>query len=149
MNPNSIYVKYPRTKHLPNSPGASENDLILDTASHFSGKEIVITTKMDGENCLDENTIVLTENGEKTIREICEEKYTGNILSFNIENNKQCWDKCQEHFIQNISDDWYEIELENGISIKLTGKHLVFLPKLNCYRQVCDLIENDEVLLKK
>lgn len=44
------YYKYPRTYHLPFSPGADISDKVLDSADHFKGKEIVITEKMDGEN---------------------------------------------------------------------------------------------------
>jgi hypothetical protein len=43
--------KYPRTPHLPWSPGATSDDRILTTTAHFEGKDIVITEKMDGENC--------------------------------------------------------------------------------------------------
>ena len=46
---NTQYYKYPRTPHLPWSPGADEDDIIIDTAEHFEGKEIVVTEKMDGE----------------------------------------------------------------------------------------------------
>jgi hypothetical protein len=46
-------VKYPRTYHLPWSPGATKDDRVLsedETQAAFGGKEIVITEKMDGEN---------------------------------------------------------------------------------------------------
>ncbi len=46
----STYVKYPRTPHLPWSPGASEDDLLLSDSFMFEGKEIVVTEKLDGEN---------------------------------------------------------------------------------------------------
>lgn len=42
--------KYPRTKHLPFSPGATSDDKILKDTSCFNGKTMVITEKMDGEN---------------------------------------------------------------------------------------------------
>ena len=42
--------KYPRTPHLPGSPGRSDDDLSLSTFARLSGEEIVITEKMDGEN---------------------------------------------------------------------------------------------------
>lgn len=46
----SNYMKYPRTPHLPWSPGVSSDDVrILDTAI-FQGREVVVTEKMDGEN---------------------------------------------------------------------------------------------------
>lgn len=44
------YVKYPRTYHLPWSPGASNDDKVLASTKQFEGKEVVITIKMDGEN---------------------------------------------------------------------------------------------------
>ena len=43
------YYKYPRTPHLPWSPGADEDDIIIDTVDSFVGKEVVVTEKMDGE----------------------------------------------------------------------------------------------------
>lgn len=42
--------KYPRTPHLPWSPGATNDDKILTNIDHFIGKEVVVTLKMDGEN---------------------------------------------------------------------------------------------------
>jgi hypothetical protein len=43
-------VKYPRTFHLPWSDGVGDNDRVLEDISHFEGKEVVVTVKMDGEN---------------------------------------------------------------------------------------------------
>lgn len=42
--------KYPRTPHLPWSPGYSCDDLVLDQIKYFKGKEVVVTEKLDGEN---------------------------------------------------------------------------------------------------
>lgn len=49
----NIYYKYPRTMHLYFSPGTQSDDRLLtkqETLDYFSGKEIVITEKIDGEN---------------------------------------------------------------------------------------------------
>lgn len=43
-------VKYPRTWHLPWSPGATDDDRILKDLDHFAGRDVVVTRKMDGEN---------------------------------------------------------------------------------------------------
>lgn len=43
-------VKYPRTYHLPNSPGITSDDKVLKDISHFNGKRVIVTEKMDGEN---------------------------------------------------------------------------------------------------
>lgn len=52
-------MKYPRTPHLPWSPGTTADDRKLsgDWFENYRGKEIVITEKLDGEN----NTV--TRNG--------------------------------------------------------------------------------------
>lgn len=42
-------VKYPRTYHLPWSPGATKDDRIMEDLSGFEGEEVVVTVKMDGE----------------------------------------------------------------------------------------------------
>lgn len=43
-------IKYPRTYHLPWSPGCTSDDKIQSDLSNFVGKQIVVTEKMDGEN---------------------------------------------------------------------------------------------------
>lgn len=42
--------KYPRTPHLPWSPGATDDDVRQLDTSCFSGCDVVVTEKMDGEN---------------------------------------------------------------------------------------------------
>lgn len=44
------YVKYPRTYHLPWSPGKTEDDRTMKDLSMFEGKRVIVTRKMDGEN---------------------------------------------------------------------------------------------------
>lgn len=43
-------VKYPRTPHLPWSPGATSDDVRHVNLQQFSGQQVVVTEKMDGEN---------------------------------------------------------------------------------------------------
>lgn len=44
------YVKYPRTHHLPWSPGLTDDDRMLRSTEHFEGRRVIVTAKMDGEN---------------------------------------------------------------------------------------------------
>lgn len=104
-----------------------------------------ISEKLDG--CLDENTLIETQNdGVKTIKEICETEYKGKILAFNINKNKAVYTKISHHSIKDNNNDWYEINYNDKI-IKLTGEHLVWLPELNCYREVKNLKETDKILI--
>jgi len=43
-------VKYPRTNHLPWSPGVNDDDRVISDLSFFQGKRVIATKKMDGEN---------------------------------------------------------------------------------------------------
>lgn len=43
-------IKYPRSLHLPWSPGATSDDKMLRSTEHFEGREVVETEKLDGEN---------------------------------------------------------------------------------------------------
>lgn len=44
--------KYPRTFHLPWSPGASDDDKILKDVKYLLDTPLVITAKIDGGNCM-------------------------------------------------------------------------------------------------
>ena len=44
------YIKYPRTHHLPASPGATDDDKILRSTSAFEGERVIVSIKGDGEN---------------------------------------------------------------------------------------------------
>lgn len=46
------WVKYPRTYHLPFSPGATDDDRVMSDSrlAAFDGTRIIVTEKMDGEN---------------------------------------------------------------------------------------------------
>lgn len=60
--------KYPRTYHLPFSPGATNDDKIMDSYDHFHDQEIVISQKFDGSNvCLErEHCFARTHSGPPT-----------------------------------------------------------------------------------
>ena len=120
---------------------------LIDRYEDFKKEIWIVTEKLDG--CLDENTILETENGEKTIKEICEIKYSGKIKTFNLETLKEEYRKVLFHsIIENENRQWFEIELENGIKIKLTGNHKIWISNLKCWRRV-DELDGDEIILLK
>ncbi len=43
-------VKYPRTYHLPWSPGMNDDDRMMESLDAFKGQRVIVTEKMDGEN---------------------------------------------------------------------------------------------------
>lgn len=45
-----MLYKYPRTYHVPWSPGSTRDDRTLSDMKHFTGREVIVTDKLDGEN---------------------------------------------------------------------------------------------------
>lgn len=146
----SEYVKYPRTHHVPWSDGMNEDDKMIESMNSFTGCRVIVTEKLDGENCLDEDTLIQTNCGVKKIKEICDLKLNAKVLSFNHEINETEYQQIENHFInESKNDEWYEIELENNVKLKLTGNHKIWINNLNCYRQVKDLIGDEDLYFEK
>jgi len=96
-------------------------------------------SKTDEERCVSENVIVITDKGKKTIKEICETKFKGKVLSYNIVTNKNEWKNIENHSIMRNMNDWIKIEFEDGTDLIVTKKHRIWLPELQCYRNAEDL----------
>jgi hypothetical protein len=112
----------------------------------FPIDKALVQEKVDG--CCDADTILITRNGPKTIREICEEEEQIEILAYNIDTEENVWTKALAFSIQRNNNDWFEIEIENGETIRLTGNHYIWLPNYKCYRQVKNLKVGDDILVK-
>jgi hypothetical protein len=112
---------------------------------------VALEGKLNG--CLSGDTLIKIKGKNKylTIKEIVENKLEVKVLSYNIKKKRNEY-KDISNWMKNGIDikendiKWYEIELANGKKIKATGNHLVYLPKLSCWRRVDELNENDEVL---
>ena len=105
--------------------------------------------KTDEPRCMSGSSILNTDKGDFTIKEICESKETFKVKSYNTNTNTVEYKEIIDKSIKSNNNDWYEIELEDSTKVILTSEHPVYLPELNCYRQVKDLKSNDLVLLDK
>lgn len=106
---------------------------------------ISITSKWHG--CVAKDTIIDTkEYGKMTIGEIVEKKLQCHILAYDIETNETVYAPIGDWYLLRDDGEWYEIELEDGTKIEITGNNPVWLPELNAYRKVEDLT-GDEILL--
>lgn len=108
--------------------------------------------KLDG--CVSGDTLITMADGTRLpIKYIVENEIVGKVLSYNTKTGKLEKDDICGHLKNGVdvnqkenTHQWYEIELEDGRKIKLTGNHKVYLPDLNCYRRV-DELHGDENLL--
>jgi len=105
-----------------------------------------ISRKIHG--CVSWDTVVDTlEYGKKQIKEIVDGKINCHIKALNTLTNEIVFANVDAFYKKENDGDWYEIELENGNKIKITGNNPVWLPRLNCYRKAEELTVNDYVLI--
>ena len=103
---------------------------------------ITISDKWHG--CIAYDTQIETlEFGYLTIKEIYDQRLECHIKAFDFEKNEVVYVPIDNHYFLADDGEWYEIELEDGRTIKITGNNPVWLPELNCYRKVEDLITDD------
>lgn len=104
-----------------------------------------ISTKCHG--CVREDTIVDTlEYGKVTIGEIVNHKKECHIKSFDTEVNEVVYVPIDNFYLIPNDGEWYELELENGIKITITGNNPIYIPSIGAYRRVDELC-GDEYLL--
>lgn len=98
------------------------------------------------EKCVSADTIVETENGKKTIKEVVEgdDKF---VVSVNEENGDLELAEITNKWCKNTDNEWYEIETESGKKIKITGNDFLRLSN-GAYRRVDELQINDEVIIR-
>lgn len=106
-------------------------------------EEIIVTQKLHG--CVHEDTLVDTTKGIKKIKEVVENRLDCQILAHNFETGQDEYCDIGEYFLKENDGEWYEITLEDGRTITITGNNPVWLPEIGCYRRVDELIENDVV----
>ena len=57
-------AKYPRTPHLPWSPGGTKDDRRVESVDSFIGRELIITEKVDGSNlCMTRSNVFARSHG--------------------------------------------------------------------------------------
>ena len=100
--------------------------------------------KVNGNYCFAGNTKVLTEDGEKTIKQIVEEKKPIKVWSYNKEEEKY---ELKEviNFFDNGEKNTMKLILENEREIICTPEHL-FLTKNRGWVKAIDLEEDDDLL---
>lgn len=107
--------------------------------------------KLDG--CVSGDTLISVEGGKNLpIKTIVENKMDIKVLTYNTETNKTEYKPIKNHMknmddVNEQSHQWFELELEDGRKLKVTGNHKIYLPELQCWRRVDELAENDKLLI--
>jgi len=102
-----------------------------------------------GDGCLDRNSILEFEDGSfETIEDVVKNKTSKKVKSYNHEEEKIEFKEIENYFINQNEEDWYEIELDNGKRIKLTGNHQIFETKSKKYIRAKEIKEGDVLLIQ-
>ena len=106
---------------------------------------VTITSKLHG--CVEKHTIVNTmEYGDKTIGEIVDNKINCHIKAYDTDTNEIVYVPIDNFYTIPNDGEWYEIELENGKKITITGNNPIWLPELGIYRRVDELNGDEKIL---
>lgn len=101
-----------------------------------------VSQKLDG--CVSFDTKVKTTVGDVEMKEICEHPEKYQVLTFNHETNEIEPNDVEAVSIKDSADNWYEIELEDGRKLTVTGNHQIWCENLHCYRRVDELDGTEE-----
>ena len=89
------------------------------TKEELSKKKLFLATPMFGGSCIPSTSLIETEDGFKTIKEIVDTRYKGKVKSFSKERNCFEFSKVTNHFVRKNdgSKKWIKLVLkENGIN---------------------------------
>ena len=104
-----------------------------------------VTEKLDG--CVSFDTKVKTTIGDVDMAEICANPSKYEVLTFNHDTNEIEANKVDAVSIKDSADNWYEIELENGKKLTVTGNHRIWCENLHCYRRVDELDGTEDLVV--
>ena len=110
------------------------------------GSRILVFPKYHG--CVAGDTLVDTlEFGSIKISDIVNNRLKCRIKSMDVETDEIVYKNVNDYYFLKDDGDWYELELEDGTKLQITGNNPVWIPTLGVYRRVWDL-EVGDVLTK-
>lgn len=157
--------KFVIKQHLKDNKKSSLEDLIVDDTmiqqfikryniqfeymGHMRGRTLNNCILLWDE-CLHEDEILYTKEGIKTIQEISEilqKDETIEVLSYNFEKDINEYKEVSNIRINDIDEtkeEMFEIELEDGNTIKVTGNHQLYIN--GEYKKIIDVLDSEEEL---
>lgn len=131
--------------HFNSNNPSIESDHIISTWQTLQNYPLLINEfqMVVVDECLDENTMILTENGTKPIKDIVVGE---KVFSYNIETKQfELDDVMKLHRNLSISSDekMYRLEFDQG-TIEVTGNHKILT--IDGYKRADQLTEEDDII---
>lgn len=115
---------------------------LRDMLAGNSDKKLDVTVKWDG--CVHEDTILLTNKGDKTIKEVIIDDDITSVLACNLEAGVDLYVPIIGKNVSEPKKEWVEIQLANGSILKLTEDHEVHTSNRG-WIKACDLTTGDDI----
>lgn len=110
--------------------------------------DTVVDISVKEHGCVDGDSIVNTlEYGDLKIRDIVEQRIPCRVKAYDIDKQEIVYVSIDDYYLLRNDGEWYEIELENGETLLITGNNPVWMPELNCYRRTDELKVGDVLLI--
>jgi intein/homing endonuclease len=101
--------------------------------------------KLAREKCISGDSIIHTENnGNMTIAEFVDNNVVDRVLSYNQETDENEYMEVISGVDNDFSNEWLEIELEDGKTIQVTPNHRMYVVGIG-YVEAKDLTEDMEL----
>lgn len=127
------------------------NDLLKQTHNTIVYQEQVMSIfnkiggfSLEESNCLSGDTLIYTNMGKVSIKEIVDNKLELKVLTLNEKENTFEWKKIKDYF-NNGKKKLIEIELEDGNILKCTPEHEIYTKNRGWVKAI-ELTENDELV---
>ena len=120
----------------------------LERNAHLIDPEDVITETVKVHGCVERGTMIETqEYGEITIGEIVDNKLQCHIKAFDTTTQSIIFVPIGDWYLMKNDGEWYDIELEDGRKLTITGNNPVWVPEINGYRRVDELTGEESLLI--
>lgn len=121
---------------------------MLERNAHLINPSDVITETVKVHGCVERGTLVETQEfGELTIGEIVDKKLDCHIKAYDTDLDEVVFVPIGDWYLLKNDGEWYDIELEDGTKLTITGNNPVWIPEINGYRRVDELTGNESLLV--
>jgi mannose-6-phosphate isomerase-like protein (cupin superfamily)/predicted GNAT family acetyltransferase len=128
-----------------NHPFDIEINLTFGQLKDIVKKALNGELELTREKCIAGDTVIHTEkNGDMTIAEFVDNKIVDKVLSFNEETGQNEYMDVMASFNNDTTEEWLEIELEDGKTIQVTPNHRMYVEGIG-YVEAKDLTEDMEL----
>jgi hypothetical protein len=128
-----------------NHPFDLELGLTFGDLKNIIAKALKGDLELTREKCIAGDSVIQTKNnGNIPISEFVDNKLTDSVLSFNEETGNSEFMDVMAYFNNDDTDEWLEIEMENGKTIQVTPNHRMYVDGIG-YVQAKDLTEDMEL----